>query len=56
MVIKNKTFAVSPITTHIDVSEISKKLIQKLFVKKFLQFIIGIRINLKVNQELVFLV
>ena len=33
MVIKNKTF-VSPITTHIDVSEI-KKLIQKLFVKIF---------------------
>ena len=54
MLIKNKNFAVSPITTHIDVNEISKKLIQKLFLIKFLQFIDGIKINLKKNQKLVF--
>ncbi len=34
MVIKNKTFAVSPITTHIDVSEISKKINSKIICKK----------------------
>ena len=54
MLIKNKNFAVSPITTHIDVNEISKKLIQKLFLVKFLQFIVGIKINLKQNQKLAF--
>ncbi len=34
MLIKNKKFAVSPITTHIDIADVSKKLEIKLIVKK----------------------
>ena len=34
MLIKNKNFAVSPITTHIDVNEISKKINSKIIFSK----------------------
>ena len=34
MLIKNKNFAVSPITTHIDVNEISKKINSKIIFNK----------------------
>ena len=34
MLIKNKNFAVSPITTHIDLKDVSKKINKKIIIKK----------------------
>ena len=34
MLIKNKKLSVSPITTHVDIKDVSKKLNKKLIIKK----------------------
>ena len=36
MLIKNKNFAVSPITTHIDIKDVPKKIKSKIIFKKIL--------------------
>ena len=43
MIIKNKNLMVSPITTHVDIKSVSKKLNKKIIVKKFQLLIIGLK-------------
>ena len=41
MLIGNKKLSVSPLTTHIDINEVSKKINFSLITKKFKLLIIG---------------
>ena len=43
MLIRNKSFSVSPLTTHADIKRVSKNLNTKIIIDKIKRFIIGIK-------------
>ena len=47
MLISNERFSVCPITTHIDLKDVSKKLTLKLFMKKLKPYIFGLKVENK---------
>ena len=51
MLINNKKLSVCPITTHIDIKQVSNKFTKILYSKKFQGLIFGLRKNLKGNQN-----
>ena len=54
MLIFNEKLSVCPITTHIDINEISKKLKKSILLKKSKLLISGIKIKLKRDRNLGF--
>ena len=54
MLINNKKLSVCPITTHIDIKQVSKQIHENLILKKFQTLTFGLVKNLKENQDLQF--
>ena len=51
MLIKSKNFSVIPLTTHINLRQVSKKIKPDLIKKKFILIIIGLKKFIKKNQK-----
>ena len=51
MLIGNKNFFVCPITTHIDLKDVSKKLNKKLIINKIKKLIYGFKRNLRKTKN-----